>query len=422
MSTPNTNTRWRFAPRPHGWRSLRRWPAAPCAVLLVACGLMVRPAVAAVPSTSQGVVATAVATNSAPSASRTPAPCARLRAAQARAARRAGADVRFARRYRLQARRSRGAARQRLLRRASRYRAASRANRRRALRFRALARSACAAKKPSLPSSTTGAGATKPQPSTPALPAPAVPPAWSAGFEGGNFAEWTWWGQGQTSLWGHIAVVDPASEGVPRFGGARVGRFETTADDIAAGRTSAKVYESFRSNGRSPAHVGGTYRAWYYLPPSYRVPLNTDVNVFQFKEDYADAGGTWHSDALWWLNLSTASWAKGMGGAAWIGTPPARGDAPVFLLQHAENRWTRQVRFMPAPLGRWFEIRADLRQGDRIDFFIDGRLYDTARASEYPVNPFRSDSLGWTFGVGNYSTGANGPLYLDDASYTTAAG
>jgi hypothetical protein len=222
--------------------------------------------------------------------------------------------------------------------------------------------------------------------------------SWRSGFEGGDFREWTWWGQGQEHIWGHISIVDPAAYRVARLQGRLAARFETTRADVRAGRYHAKLYRGFSIDRRSPADVSGTYRAFFYLPRNYRVPRRTWVNLFQFKEDY------WRGE--WWVGAIAARDAR------------RRSRRPLHPAIGISS-WGggRRTKYRLMPLGRWVEIRAEVCQGDRIEFYVDGELLDTALARQYPVNPFRERSERWTFGVGNYSTGANGPLLVDDVSY-----
>lgn len=257
-----------------------------------------------------------------------------------------------------------------------------------------------------------GSGRSEPEPDR-----PGPRRTWSDGFESGDFRGWSWWGQGQESIWGHIAVVDPAAQGVPAAERSRIGRFETTQADIDAGRNHAKLYKAFSTGTgasvRPPSNVSGTYRVRLYVPRTYRVPGETWVNVLQFKEKYRRPEGAW-SDPLWWIQFGNGAFWHARGGPA-VSHP----DAPVAFMNRWQNPWSRKPKLMAVPLDRWFELRAELRQGERIDFYLDGRPLDTALASEYPVSPFHgSASIEWIFGVGNYSTAANGPLYADDASYT----
>lgn len=250
-----------------------------------------------------------------------------------------------------------------------------------------------------------------------AKPLVATRSVWSSDFSRHNFTGWSWWGQGQASIWGHVAVVRPSSVGIPHLLGHYVARFETTRSDLEHGRTNAKIYKAFYVKGpggsASPPDVSGTYHAWFYVQRDFRVPYGTAINIFQFKEQYAG-----HSDPLWWVQLSTASWAEHRH-ASWRTPRPKRADAPVMSLNHWNNPWTRHEVYAAVPLGRWFEISADLYQGKKIDFYLDGRPLDTASAREYPVSPFHSDSQAWTFGVGEYGDALAGPLYVGAASLTT---
>lgn len=257
-------------------------------------------------------------------------------------------------------------------------------------------------------------------PASPRAPAPGEPAPWSADFSTGDFSQWSWSGRGD-DRWGHIDVVDPAAVGIPPLadGFRRVGRMTVTADDAANGRYHAKLYESFSTptpGGADtvPADVSGSYTAWYYIPSSYRLERDAWTNLFQFKLQHADG----QSDPLWWIQLGSGAWARSYAGAKrWIGSEDVRPGQPVAFVNRWDNDWDRRVVFTPIPLDRWFRVRADLRQDQQIDFYIDGWLFDTARAAEYPVSPFGSGSEAWIFGVGNYSTAPDTTLYVGSASY-----
>lgn len=254
---------------------------------------------------------------------------------------------------------------------------------------------------------------------------------WSDSFQSGDFSGWSWWGGGPPSgaspdpgqLWGHIAVVSAASEGIPALDGNRVARFETTPSDIAAGRINAKLYKSFYRGGpslfdhRPPADVSGSYSVYYYFPSDYRVPPGAAVNIFQFKENFkttdASTGGA-VSKPSYWIQVEGDDWARKMGGPV-----TARSDAPVAFVSWPTNGF-KGLNYVPVPLGRWVQFRAEVHQGDRIDFFMDGRPLQTVHQSDYPVGPFHgSASLDWTFGIGAFGNGL-GPIYADDASFKPA--
>lgn len=228
-------------------------------------------------------------------------------------------------------------------------------------------------------------------------------------------------------MWGHISVINPATDHIPPVDATSqtVAKMTVTAADAAAGKIHAKLYEGFGTYDRKgiehvPADVSGTYSAWYYIPSSYQVPTGTWANIFQFKEEY-DAGGSTGvvSDPLWWIQLSTGSWAKSFGGARWATAKPTSANQPVASLSYWNSDWsTHPVVFYTIPLDRWFEIKAVIHQGSKADYYIDGKLFDTALASQYPVSPFHANGQEWTFGVGNYATAPDTTLYLGKASYT----
>jgi hypothetical protein len=153
-------------------------------------------------------------------------------------------------------------------------------------------------------------------------------------------------------------------------------------------------------------NVSGTYRAWYYFPLGYHIRPRTADMVFEFKDEYTDGTG-WHQDPTWWIEIDAASeW--GFGGM--------RRNAPVAVLYHLDPR--PPVTPVLVPRGRWFEIRARVRQGRRIDVWLAGRHIATGYQRQYPVGLRRGrHSLKWILGVGNYSQDADGPLYVDDVSY-----
>ena len=247
--------------------------------------------------------------------------------------------------------------------------------------------------------------------------------SWSADFSTGTFGQWSWWGQGQANIWGNIAVVNPACAGVPPLNrhNPHIAQMDVTRSGPAHGRLNAKLYKGFgyyrHGVSHEPANVSGTYSAWYYIPSSYKIRGSDWSNIFQFKEQYALPGGSDQSDPLWWVQLGSASWARKIAGAKWIGAKPRGAERPVAFLNHWDNKWTHRVVMEKVPLNRWFEISAKLHQGSRLVVSLDGKAFDTARASEYPVSPFHRTGNEWIFGVGNYATAPNTNLYIGGASF-----
>lgn len=232
-------------------------------------------------------------------------------------------------------------------------------------------------------------------------------------FESGDFDEWGGYNRRfQPEQYPPGAkVLDPDDDGVPRREGCRVARFHVTLDDARVRRTHAKLLWSWkRGRGefatRPPRDVSGVYSAWYYVPRNYKLRARGWVNIFQWKESYYEANGDgreWRSDPTWWITLE-------------------RGRRSSRMIA-ALNNWGGGITAVePFPTGRWVQIRAVLRQRRSIEVFVDGRRLGTARQGTYPVSPqYGGRSLGWTFGVGNYSgrerrssEAVSGPLYVDD--------
>jgi hypothetical protein len=260
--------------------------------------------------------------------------------------------------------------------------------------------------------STTGPGSSK---------------AWSADFSTGNFRQWSWWGQGQSSIWGDIAVVNPTRVHIPALNSSdlHVAAMTVTPRGPADGKINAKLYKFFDTVNRSgvehsPTNVSGTYSASYFIPSGFQVPRGDWSNIFQFKEQYPRADGENHSDPQWWLELANGAWSKTYSTAKWLTPKPTSPNQPVAVLNYWGNHWTRRVVFYTIPLNQWFQISAVVRQDRSIQFFINGRHFDTALQSQYHTGPFHAHSQAWFFGAGNYSTAPGNTLYLGGASYTPA--
>jgi hypothetical protein len=253
-------------------------------------------------------------------------------------------------------------------------------------------------------------------PSSEAVPATSFP-NFRSSFESGDFREWGGYGrEAHPEDYPPARVIDPLDEGVPRREGCKVARFEVTADDARVRRTHAKLLKSWKLGDgywttEPPSDVSASYRSWYYLPRSYRLRGEGWVNMLQFKEVYKEEDDDGelerHEDPSWKITL--------YGGR--------RGE-PVAYLDNQDN--SNDDRGRPFPRGRWVEVRADLRQRRDIKFFIDGRYFATATDEVYDVGVgYGEQSLGWTFGVGNYGGfgdgkpaewGVSGPMYVDAVS------
>ena len=249
--------------------------------------------------------------------------------------------------------------------------------------------------------------------------APGVPEwqPWSAGFETGDFTEWSYV-QGPDPNQGgpgpqYVYVSTASAEGIPPHGGSWVAHFERPAGTPAY--PHAKVYKEWSVVGKwdqfgrieerlpNDGNPSGIYRAWYYYPRDYQATGGWAIS-FQFKEEGIIQGVSYHQPS--WYMITAPAATLGVGG-----------NEPVLFVYHWNyDDPSFHPKWLPVPLGRWFEIRADLYDGVRIDWYVDGQLFDQSYNSEYPVGRFFDESNVWIFGVGHYL--GIGKLWVDDASFT----
>lgn len=267
-----------------------------------------------------------------------------------------------------------------------------------------------------------------PVPVTVTIPAPLLspllPPArdtlWSSSFDNGSSqpTEWSYWGQGNESDYGRPEVVSAASTNLPDPPGKRVVRLYHGSGDPARHH---KLYKSFRANtwpdgaepaieASSPTDVSGSYSCRLYLP-SKNLDLGNGgwIGMVQFKEDFTDPNGGFHSNPDYWFGMNND-----------LGHPSFDLNSWSMKHKHAE------IDARPY-LDKWFTVEMRLYQGDRLEVYLDGKLVDTGRQSEFPVGRRYfvgqkdedgnaiAQNKGWTFGVGNYvgTTEQESLLYVD---------
>jgi hypothetical protein len=285
---------------------------------------------------------------------------------------------------------------------------------------------------------------------------------WGSTFATGDFSEWG--DSGDRSDAGIYRVEDAAAAGIPARPGSsdtKVARFEVTPAQYSAGHMHSKVYQGFSLkntltsgwNGMRPLGdrdaVAGTYRAWFYLPADYKMyanypqPENAGVTMFQFKEFWPIAADDTYSMLQTALGLRNALGVKMQYGKTVGGVDPRDQTTPLLCAnwQFAERK-PGDVGVMKAPLGRWFEVRADVHPGDRTDYFVDGRKLTTITSADLaatapqdsgkydryprdigmrmPANQYGGASTSWVFGVGHY--GVPGKLWVDQAGFTPFGG
>jgi hypothetical protein len=258
-------------------------------------------------------------------------------------------------------------------------------------------------------------------PSRPQPTATAHGATWRATFENATLSEWSWV---QRDDGGTFYAAPAAAEGVPALGGSGVGHFEVSQTQAQQGDIHSKLYKNWAVGGQelgwdddegrplerlpngSPA---GTYSAWYFLPADYQASRSW-ANIFQFKESYVDGAGKWHQDPQWWLNVTPAQgWPQGERPAG------VSGSDPVLAVSNWGGEVTEPRRLVPAPRGRWFEVRAVVDPGNAIDWYVDGQLLEHSSAATYPVGISKANATGWVFGIGHY--GGIGKLWADDAAF-----
>lgn len=249
---------------------------------------------------------------------------------------------------------------------------------------------------------------------------------WDSTFEGGNFSEWSTWGAHDSRYAGHDAVTAQEA-GIPPLAGDYVAEFSVDRQQVDRGSIHSKLMkewvlpsvtkrdDSSRAIGRLPDDSpAGTYRASFFFPSDYRReltrPYNEWTNIFQFKQGYREAGA-YKQDPQFWIDVSAA----GQHAHAPSGLDT---DTPVL---HVNNWRTDYDNYRPSlytvPLGRWFEIRADLYPGDRIEWYVDGEHFETSfSTSSKKIGFSEPQAEGWVFGIGHYD--GIGRLWADGAAFT----
>lgn len=262
-----------------------------------------------------------------------------------------------------------------------------------------------------------------PSPSAATAPASAASgdALWHSTFDSGRIAdEWSFWGQGQESMYGHPEIVDAAADGLPNDNSKVVKLYHAAGDPTL----HHKLYKNWTAttwpsgagvpdDPTSPADVSGSYSARFFIPSS-KLSLGSNgwINIFQFKESYLDGQGGFQSNPDWWLAMTTDGSVPHFELASWgMGHRPHLVDARPYL-------------------DRWFTVEARLYQGDRVEIYIDGQLIDTGRQSTFPVGRHYhigqrdeegnliTANKGWTFGVGNYvgNVSQQSLVYVDDCA------
>jgi hypothetical protein len=226
--------------------------------------------------------------------------------------------------------------------------------------------------------------------------------------------------------WSFVQAEDPAQAypelnkvpmasdlDITAHSGCCVAKFEVTQAALSANRMHSKVFKEFQIPGASikrdqfgrsleelPASgIDGTYRAWYYVPQDYKVVTSDWSNIFQFK---LTEENPFKQNPQWWVNL--------------VGGP--NGQPYLHVENLGNGTFSDPNGRKPMPKGKWFEIRADLHEGNKIDWYLDGQYWETVTDGNGSIGRGAATSTPrtWVFGVGHY--GGVGRLYVDDVSFT----
>jgi len=234
-------------------------------------------------------------------------------------------------------------------------------------------------------------------------------PLWSAGMEDGSLSAW--------SL--------PSPDG---FGG---GMFNSGGGFAAASRMQHHS-GAYSARLRLPSGKGGTrlfrwrelrrhrevaVSVWLYFPVHYRV-VGGYFNVFQFKSR-SPSGAV---DPIWYLDV--------------VNPGPRRMRLDLLWWhRRLEGPWPRHSGFRrfgqsvaDVPVGRWFKIKATLRQSSRFGGALviwqdQQRLFEmTGVRTSYANCAFNAWCTSNEWSVNNYSDGlrpAPSVLYADDAAISS---
>ncbi len=223
--------------------------------------------------------------------------------------------------------------------------------------------------------------------------------------------QWSHFGQGEIAAYGRPVIASTQSGGLPPLPGGEdhAVRLDHEPGDPASHRKLYKSFsaanwptgaEPFSQLDGSPEDVSARYIVYEYVDGA-RLSLTERgwINLAQFKEGYATADGKHVSDPSWWLVVYQR-------------------DGQLFLdLAHYEEGRIAGPRLdFQQYLNRWLKIELRVYQGDRVEVYLDDRLFDVGRQAEYPVGRMRFPGRpagaggptvtrpeGWIFGVGNYS-------------------
>ena len=221
--------------------------------------------------------------------------------------------------------------------------------------------------------------------------------------------QWSHYGQGQEDDYGRPSVVSARADGLPAppAGGDHTIRLRHSPGDTA---THRKLYKSFSADSwpvgtepfsqqdGSPKDVSGRYIVYQYISSAeLRLTERGWINLVQLKEGYATSDGNHTSDPSWWLVAYNRDGRQFLDLAHW-----------------GEGRFSEPLLDLAPYLDRWVKVEMRVYQQDRVEIYLDDKLVDVGRQSQYPVGRMHyiggkvgdvtvTEEQGWIFGAGNYS-------------------
>jgi hypothetical protein len=171
------------------------------------------------------------------------------------------------------------------------------------------------------------------------------------------------------------------------------------------GRSWPSGAEPYDKSAGSPPNVSARYITFEYVPSALQLSTADPkgwVNMAQFKESYTDSAGASTSNPMWWFGLENN----------------ANKGPKLQLANWGHGNLNRPEIDAKPYLNTWLKIEFRLYQGNRLELYLNDRLVDTGRQSEFDVGRHYhagqsaeggavvTREEGWIFGAGNYSNPA----------------
>lgn len=228
---------------------------------------------------------------------------------------------------------------------------------------------------------------------------------WSTGMESGTLNDWYSPESGPSGNYGGGEYNSGSGDTIPSSTFAHSGLWSMKMTlSNGTGGTRLFRWRELRQNREIIAS------AWYFIPTAYSL---VGPNVYNLLFQYKSRSST-SVDPIWGVEM------------AYSGDPQLRivyygyvpGPSP------GQSGWRKFDLNRPAPVGRWFEIRSRIHQGNnydgRVTYWIDGELvFDRdGVTTSYANCAFNAWCTSNEWAVNSYSDGMSptpATIYVDDA-------